>query len=66
MREFLVVPVVKTAMNNKEIITIKKEVKDFAGGPVVKMPCFHCRGPGFEPNRTRKINKEAFEGCLRF
>ena len=30
------VPVVKTAKNNKEIITIKKEVRNFAGGPVVK------------------------------
>ena len=51
------VPVVKTAKNNKEIITIKKEVRNFAGGPVVKTPCFHSRGPGFEPNTTRKIRR---------
>ena len=51
------VPVVKTAKNNKEIITIKKEVRNFAGGPVVKTPCFHSRGPSFEPNTTRKIRR---------
>ena len=61
----MVVPVVKKAKNNKEIISIKKEVRDFAGGPVVKTPCFHCREPGFVPNTTRKINKEAFQGFLR-
>ena len=22
---------------------------DLPGGPVVKTPCFHCRGPGFDP-----------------
>ena len=54
------------AKTNKEIITIKNGVRDFAGGPLVKMPCFHCRGPGCEPNTARKINKEAFEGFLRF
>ena len=25
-----------------------------AGGPAVKMPCFHCRGPGFDPRSGNK------------
>ena len=27
----------------------KRLVTDFPGGPVVKTPCFHCRGHGFDP-----------------
>ena len=23
--------------------------RDFPGGPLVKTPCFHCRGHGFNP-----------------
>ena len=23
--------------------------RDFSGGPVIKTPCFQCRGPGFDP-----------------
>ena len=23
--------------------------REFAGGPVVRTPCFHCQGPGFDP-----------------
>ena len=35
-------------------INLTKEVNDlylwdFPGGPVVKTPCFHCRGHGFNP-----------------
>ena len=30
--------------------SVKKEKKrDFPGGPVVKIPCFHCRGHRFNP-----------------
>ena len=28
---------------------------DFPGGPVVKMPCFHCRRRGFIPGQETKI-----------
>ena len=28
---------------------------DFSGGPVVKTPCFHCQGQGFDPARETKI-----------
>ena len=24
-------------------------VRDFPSGPVIKAPCFHCRGYGFHP-----------------
>ena len=27
----------------------RKKSSDFPGGPVVKTPCFHCRGHGFDP-----------------
>ena len=27
----------------------KDEPWEFAAGPVVRTPCFHCRGPGFNP-----------------
>ena len=30
-----------------EKILIQKQ--DFPGGTVVKTPCFHCRGHGFDP-----------------
>ena len=32
---------------------------DFPGGPVVKMPCFHCRGRGFIPGQETKILRAA-------
>ena len=28
----------------------KGNVRDFPGGPVVKTPCSHCRGLGFDPS----------------
>ena len=32
------------------IIGIKNaRFSDFPGGPIVKTPCFHCRGCGFNP-----------------
>ena len=24
--------------------------REFPGGPLVRTPCFHCRGPGFDPS----------------
>ena len=27
----------------------RKKQEDFPGGPVLKTPCFHCRGRGFDP-----------------
>ena len=35
-----------------EIKNISKEIhifREFPGSPVVRTPCFHCRGPGFNP-----------------
>lgn len=32
---------------------------DFPGGPVVKMPCFHCRGRGFIPGQETKTLRAA-------
>ena len=31
------------------ILKRKKVVWDFPGSPVVRTPCFYCRGHGFEP-----------------
>ena len=33
---------------------------DYPGGPVVKIPCFHCRGCGFDPNQGSKIPHAAW------
>ena len=30
-------------------IKLKMKLKDFPGGPVVKILHFHCRGHGFDP-----------------
>ena len=27
----------------------REKVQYFPGAPVVRTPCFHCRGPGFDP-----------------
>ena len=27
----------------------RNSLRNFPGGPVVKTPCFHCRGQGFDP-----------------
>ena len=32
-----------------------EEVWEFPGGPVVKTPCFHCRGRGFIPGPGTNI-----------
>ena len=47
--------------SHKDIFLSK--VLDFPGGPVVKAPCFHCRGHGFRPCgtiKTKKFYKFAF------
>ena len=31
---------------------------DFPGGPVVKTPCFHCRGHGFHPRKLKILAKK--------
>ena len=43
--------IARTIRQEKEItdIQIKKEVRDFPIGTVVKSPCSQCRGPGFNP-----------------
>ena len=41
--------------SHKDIFLSK--VLDFSGGPVVKAPCFHCRGHGFRPCGTIKTKK---------
>ena len=28
---------------------LKGESGEFLGGSVITTPCFHCRGPGFDP-----------------
>ena len=33
----------------KGVGLLKSPQGDFPGGPVVKTPCFHCRGPRFHP-----------------
>ena len=30
-------------------IIVLERLRDFPGGPVVKTPCFHFRGHGFDP-----------------
>ena len=32
-----------------QILSLKVSLRDFPGGPVVKIPRFHCRGHGFHP-----------------
>ena len=43
---------------------VKKKQQDFAGGPVVRTPCFHCQGRGFSPLggelRSRKPQPHSF------
>ena len=34
---------------------LKKQNRDFPGGPVVKTPFFHCRRHGFDPCQGTKI-----------
>lgn len=38
-----------TQVNYLLINLFKKVFQDFPGGLVVKTPCFHCRGSGFDP-----------------
>ena len=35
--------------SNNEVKDLEKEKRDFAGGPVAKIPYSQCRGPGFDP-----------------
>ena len=39
---------------------IQKDTWDFPGSPVVKIPCFHCRGLGFDPWSGTKIPHAAW------
>ena len=32
-----------------KIRILKIHLQEFPGGPVVRTPCFHCRGHGFDP-----------------
>ena len=32
-------------------VNLKKSYRDSAGGPMVKTPCFHCRGHGLNPQQ---------------
>ena len=36
---------IKVVLSNK----LKDCAWEFPGGPVVRTPCFHCRGHGFDP-----------------
>ena len=35
--------------------TLRSMVRDFPGSPVVKTPCFHCKGLGFDLGLGAKI-----------
>ena len=41
----------------------KHEVTDFPGGPVVKTPCFWCRGRKFDPWSGRRFNPWSDPTC---
>ena len=41
-------------LDNSEMLKVyqagsRNKIWDFPGGPVVRTPCFHCRGHGFDP-----------------
>ena len=36
----------------------KDEILDFPGGPVVKTPCFYCRGTGSFPGQESSTCRE--------
>ena len=38
-----------TFQNTQPHSDIKRCAREFPGSPVVRTPCFHCRGPGFDP-----------------
>ena len=50
-RVVLIVTVTETAevKYHDENSHWQKKKKDFPGSPVVKTPCFQCRGAGFDP-----------------
>ena len=41
---------------------LRKQKREFPGGPVVRTPCFHCWGPGFNPWSGTKIPQAAWCG----
>ena len=41
--------VVKKANTLKKLFVKKHTRRNFPGGPVVKIPSFHCKGHGFDP-----------------
>ena len=44
----------------------KRTVQDFPGGPVVKTPCFHCRGRRrFDPWSVGGLNSHKPRGTAR-
>ena len=50
------------------ICMLKRWLKDFLGGPVVKTPCSHCRVYGFNPwlgNLAKKKKKKRWFGELQ-
>ena len=50
------------------ICMLKRWLKDFLGGPVVKTPCSHCRVYGFNPwlgNMAKKKKKKRWFGELQ-
>ena len=38
---------------------------DFPGGLVIKIPCFHCRGPGFDPWSGNKVPHATQHGKIK-
>ena len=46
-------------MLKQQVLLVKNLPKwDFPGGPVVKTPCFHCRGHRFGPGGGTKTKKK--------
>ena len=41
---------------------MKATTGDVPGGPVVKAPCFHCRGMGSTPGQGRKTTYVEWHG----
>ena len=39
-----------------------KQKREFPGGPVLRIPCFHCQGPEFNPWSGTKIPQAAQRG----
>ena len=37
------------SIRKKKFKSLKNVMRDFPGGPLLRIQCFHCHGPGFNP-----------------